>query len=147
MKAEYNSKLDKNIESFIQLRIEGKSFDEIATNLKTSKQSLIEWNKQQFIRKSIEEGKAFKINTLVKTYQFDLANRVSNYLKLSKRINDELATRDLTSISTESLLKMSINNDGRLRELINTNQQIGHNERAYSIAKIGDGFFGLNLDE
>jgi len=41
MKAEYNTKLDKNVEAFIQLRIEGKSFDEIATELKTTKQTLI----------------------------------------------------------------------------------------------------------
>ena len=72
MKAEYNSKLDKNIEAFIQSRIEGKSFDEIATELKTTKQTLIDWNKKELVRNAIAEGKAFKINTLVKTYKFDL---------------------------------------------------------------------------
>lgn len=65
MKAEYNTKLDRNMEAFIQLRIEGKSFDEIATDLKTTKQTLIEWNKKELVRNAINEGRAFKINTLL----------------------------------------------------------------------------------
>ena len=83
MKTEYNSKLDKNIEAFIQMRIEGKSFDEIANELKTTKQTLIDWNKKELVRNSITEGKVLKIHTLVKTYKFDLSNRVQTYLQLS----------------------------------------------------------------
>lgn len=48
MKTDYNSKFDKNIEAFIQSRIEGKSFDEIATELKTTKSTLIDWNKRNW---------------------------------------------------------------------------------------------------
>ena len=56
MKAEYNTKLDKNIEAFIQSRIDGKSFDEIANDLKTTKQTLIEWNKKELVSNAIAEG-------------------------------------------------------------------------------------------
>lgn len=147
MKADYNSKMDKNIEAFIQLRIEGKSFDEIAGELKTTKQTLIEWNKTGSIRSAIEEGKAFKINTLVKTYKFDICNRAKTYLQLSKKINDELLNRDLKEISTDLLLKMSIANDNRLKELVNTNYEVGKNDRCYSVSKFGDGFFKIIGDE
>ena len=118
MKTDYNTKLDKNIEAFIQCRIEGKSFDTIATDLKTTKQTLIDWNKKELVRNAIIEGKAFKINTLINTYKFDLNNRVQTYLQLSKKINDELANRDLTDISTDTLLKMSIANDNRIHDMV-----------------------------
>jgi len=147
MKAEYNTKLDKNVEAFIQLRIEGKSFDEIATELKTTKQTLIDWNKKELVRIAIDEGKAFKINTLVKAYKFDLNNRATTYLQLSKKINDELLSRDLTDISTDVLLKMSIANDGRIKEMVNNRYEVGKNERCYTIRKFGDGFFEINFDE
>ena len=54
-------KMEKNIEKFIELRIAGNSFDEIAKELQTSKQSLIEWNKKVNVRTAINEGQAFKI--------------------------------------------------------------------------------------
>ena len=149
MKAEYNSKLDKNIEAFIQSRIEGKSFDEIATELKTTKQTLIDWNKKELVRNAIAEGKAFKINTLVKTYKFDLTNRVQTYLQLSKKINDELLNRDLTDISTDTLLKMSIANDNRLNEIVkDKNFTIGvPSIEVLEYSSDPDNYFCLKADE
>lgn len=147
MKAEYNSKLDKNMEAFIQLRIEGKSFDEIATELKTTKQTLIYWNKKELIRNAINEGKAFKINTLIKTYQFDFTNRVKTYLELSKKINTELLNRDLTEINTDVLLKMSIANDSRINDMIQGKKiDVGESENTIYMND-GDNFFELKFDE
>lgn len=147
MKAEYNTKLDKNIEAFIQKRIEGKSFDEIANDLKTTKQTLIDWNKKELIRNAINEGKAFKINTLIKTYQFDYTNRVKTYLELSKKINTELLNRDLTEINTDVLLKMSITNDTRLYEMIKGKKiDVGESESTIYMND-GDNYFELKFDE
>ncbi len=147
MKAEYNTKMDKNLEAFIQLRIEGKSFDAIATELKTTKQTLIEWNKKEFVKNAIAEGKVFKINALVKAYKFDLSNRVQAYLQLSKKINNELLGRDLTDISTDALLRMSIANDNRVREIIkDCNTTIGENQMDLRVFS-SDGYFDLQADE
>jgi len=140
-------KFDKQIEEFIQMRIEGKSFDEIATWLKTAKQTLIEWNKQVLIRETITTGKVIKINTTVKTFQFDLQNRLQTYLQLSKKINDELLQRDLTLINTDVLLKMSIANDGRVKELIDKNVIIGNNQSVWEVGSDRDGFFNMDLGE
>lgn len=139
-------KFERQITEFTELRIEGKSFDEIAVILKTSKQTLIDWNKQIQVKETIDTGRAIKINSIVKTFQFDLNNRLQTYLQLSKKINDELLQRDLTTVTTDTLLKMSIANDGRVKELINKNVQIGENERIISFDS-GDGFFNLQLDE
>ena len=140
-------KMEKNIGRFIELRIAGNSFDEIAKELQTSKQSLIEWNKKVEVRTAIDEGKAFKINTLVRANNFDLENRLKSYLKLSKKINDELLKRDLFQVSTETLLKMSISNDTRLKELVNKNFEIGQNPEILDFGSGGDGYFHLRLDE
>ena len=138
-------KFEKQIEEFIQKRIEGKSFDEIAIDLKTTKPTLVGWNKQLEVKNSIHEGQAIKINSIVKTYSFDLANRLRTYLQLSKRINDELAIRDLTQVNTETLLKMSVLNDTRVKEMVNKNVEIGESE---CNADFNQGeFFNLKLDE
>ena len=118
---DYNSKLDQIIESFIQMRIEGKSFDDIAAELKVSKQSLIEWNKKEIAREAIKEGKAFRINALVKAHNFSLENRLRAYLALSDKINTELLNRDLTNdfeLPTAQLLKMSLSNDARIFDIL-----------------------------
>ena len=140
-------KFTKQIEGFIQLRIAGNSFDDIATTLKTSKQTLIEWNKQMNVRDTINDGKAIKINSVVKTYQFDLVNRLNNYLQLSKNINDELLKRDLTTINSDTLLKMSIANDGRLKDLLDKPIQFGKKCNVTSMNMDNDDFFSMQLDE
>ncbi len=147
MKAEYNTKLDKNIEAFIQSRIDGKSFDEIATELKTTKQTLIDWNKKELVRSAINEGKAFKINTLVKAYKFDVSNRVQTYLQLSKKINDELLNRDLKEISTDVLLKMSIANDNRAKEILGKSIEFGQDCNIIDLESSKDNYFKIVLDE
>lgn len=139
-------KLEKNIEKFIELRIAGYSFEEIAKELQTSKQTLIEWNKKMEVRNTIQEGKAFKMNNLVKANNFNLENRVKSYLKISKKINDELLKRDLFKVPTETLLKMSIASDNRLRELLNKSFQIGNNPGIIDF-ELNDGYFNIKLDE
>jgi hypothetical protein len=141
-------KMQKNIERFIELRIAGNSFDEIAKELQTSKQSLIEWNKKVEIRTAIVQGKAFKINSLVKAHNFDLENRLKSYLELAKKINDELLKRDLFKVPTTILLKMSIANENRLKEMVvNKSIEIGANPGILDFGYNEDGFFHLKLDE
>lgn len=139
-------KIEKQIADFIQMRIEGKSFDEIAKELKTSKSTLIEWNKKLDVKNEITEGKALAINNIVKAFEYDKQTRLKALLKLSKKINDELLNRDLTDISTDTLLKMSIANDGRITGIVNNTFKFGSNEIPdWGINK--DGFFTMQLDE
>jgi hypothetical protein len=147
MKTEYNTKLDKNIEAFILLRIEGKSFDDIAKELKTSKSTLIDWNKKVEVRNEIQQGKAIKINTIVKAYEFDKQTRLKTLLSLSKKINDELSKRDLTSVSTDVLLKMSIANENRVNEIVNNSFEFGFNPSFHKAGIKETGFFEMQLDE
>jgi len=140
-------KIEKLIVDFIQLRIEGKSFDEIAKALKTSKSTLIEWNKKVEVRNEIKQGKALAINTVVKAFAFDRQTRLKTLLELSKKISDELLSRDLTSISTDTLLKMSIANDNRVSEIVNTTFEFGFNPSYHTVGINEAGFFKMQLDE
>lgn len=140
-------KQENQIEKFIELRIEGKSFDAIAKELKTSKQTLLEWNKEVKTRNAVEVGKTLKINNIVKSFGFDLQNRLSGYLELSQRIKDELAKRDLTTFNTETLLKMSIGNDERIKSLVDKNFEFGKNKSLFDFGTNENGFFNMSLDE
>lgn len=140
-------KFDKNIEAFIMMRIEGKSFDEIAIALKTSKQTLIDWNKQVKVRDNIQEGKAIKLNSIVKAYKFDVQNRLDAYLQLSNKIKDELLSRDLSDVPADKLLQMSIANDGRIKETIKGNIMIGRQWGLITVGEDEDGYFMMQVDE
>ncbi len=140
-------KLEKQIADFIQLRIEGKSFDEIAKELKTSKSTLIAWNKKVDVRNEITEGKAIALNNIVKAFAFDKQTRLKSLLQLSKKINDELLKRDLTDISTDTLLKMSIANDSRITSIVSNTFEFGFNQSCHEFGINEDGFFKMQLDE
>ncbi len=70
---------------------------------------------------------------MVKAHNFNLENRLTTYLQLSKKINDELVNRDLSNLGTVTLLKMSIANDSRLKELVNKNYEIGQNSAIFDL--------------
>ncbi len=140
-------KFEANIEQFIQMRVEGKSFDCIAKELKTSKGTLIEWNKRFEVRDAIKAQQTLKLNTLVKAFEFDRTKRLETYLQLSQKINSELLTRDLTQIPAEKLLAMSISNDSRIMALIDKPVQLGKNAMFYNAGHDLDGFFYLSLDD
>ena len=139
-------KIEKQITDFIQLRIEGKSFDEIAKSLKVAKSTLIEWNKIAEVKNSIKEDRAIAINTVIKAFNYDRQARLKALLQLSKKINDELQQRDLKEIATDKLLQMSISNDGRISKLTDKTIEIGNNPNIITFDK-GDGFFEMALDE
>jgi predicted transcriptional regulator len=140
-------KFEKQIERFIELRIEGKSFDEIAKELKTAKQTLIEWNKQFDVRDTIKVQKALKLNALVKQFEFDRMQRLKTNLEFSQKLHQELASRDLSQIPTPKLLDMALLQENRVKGLIGETIRIGINNSFVNIGENLDGYFHLELDD
>lgn len=140
-------KFEKQIERFIELRIEGKSFDDIAKELKTSKQTLLEWNKQFEVRDNIKNQKALKLNALVKQYEFDREQRLKANLEFSQKLHQELASRDLSHIPTPKLLDMALLQENRVKGLIGDGIQVGTNNSFSNIGEELDGYFYLKLDD
>jgi len=108
----------KHIDKFLEMRIEGETFDSIAKKLKVSKQTLINWSKEKNIKDTIQAGKLMKYQSILKSYQLNREAKIEKLAILSKRINEELAKRDLSDIPTEKLLKMAILQESRLDKSI-----------------------------
>jgi len=140
------TKRNQKINNFIKLRIEGYSFDKIATELKVSKQSLIAWNKDFNIRTAIDEAQKLKMDTLVKEYGFFISERLKGYLELSSKLNKELEKRELNNLSTETLIKLSIQNDTRICSLLPKSITIGEKELIpASLLENENGYFELEF--
>lgn len=140
-------KFEKQIEKFIELRILGKSFDEISKEIKTSKNTLLDWNKQFEIRATISEQKSLKINALVKHYELDRENKLKANLEFTQKLNKELASRDLTQIPTSKLLDMLIIQENRFKDSIGSFVTFGINPSFGSVGEDLDGYFGMRLDD
>lgn len=140
-------KFEKQIEQFIELRIEGKSFDDIAKDLKTSKNTLLDWNKQFEVRATISEQKSLKINALVKQFEFDRENKLRANLEFTQKLHKELSNRDLTQIPTSKLLDMLIIQENRVKDSISNYVQFGTNSSFGSVGERLDGYFSMSLDD
>ncbi|HEY5371018.1 MAG TPA: hypothetical protein VIJ75_18690 [Hanamia sp.] len=131
-------------EQFISLRIEGKSYDEIAKALCVQMPNLIEWNKDKNTRKAINEGLAIRLNDEVRTLQMGKQNRLSAMLKIYKKVIEEIEKRDLEDIPTDKLIQLSVLLNHKINDQ-NKSVEIGTNETFVSFGE-GD-YFNLNILE
>src|SRR5665213_4334360 len=113
-------------EQFISLRIEGKSYDEIAKALCVQMPNLIEWNKDKNTRKAINEGLAIRLNDEVRTLQMGKQNRLSAMLKIYKKVIEEIEKRNLEDIPTDKLIQLSVLLNQKINEQ-NKSVEIGTN--------------------
>src|SRR5258706_6973236 len=92
----------ETIAQFIHLRAQGWTFDRISAEIKTSKPTLIGWSRTyQF---EIQNLRAIETEALAEKC---LASRQQRWEQLGRdlrRVNEELAKRDLTDIPTSRLL-------------------------------------------
>ena len=95
----------ETIARFIQLRAQGWTYDRISTELKVSKPTLIQWSRQhQF---TIQNLRAVETEALAEKC---FAGRQQRWEKLGhdlRRVETELAKRDLADISTARLLGLA----------------------------------------
>lgn len=115
---------------FVNLRIEGKSFEEISNTLSIAKTELIEWNKESTTRTAIKEGLAIKLNDTVRILEMDKATRTGAMLKIYKKVIDEIESRDLSNVDTAKLIQLSVLLNQRINEQ-NSTIEIGQNNAFY----------------
>lgn len=87
---------------FIELRSSGRSFNSISSELKISKQTLIEWSKEFSIE--IKNLKSFQIDGLLRQAQCHLEGQLHQLGVVNKKICDEMSKRDFSNISSEKLI-------------------------------------------
>jgi len=91
-------------EKFIDLRAQGLSFDKIAKELKTSKQTLIDWSKE--LQNEIANRKALELETLYEKYYLLKEAKIKKYGAILSKITSELEERDFSNVPTGRLLEL-----------------------------------------
>ena len=93
-------------ERFIELRAEGRSYADIAVDLKLSKPTLIAWGKE--LQKDILNARTLRMDELFEKYAVAKAKRVEVFGKRLEAIMTELDKRDLSDCLTPTLLALAL---------------------------------------
>jgi len=89
---------------FIELRSQGLPFAKIAAELNVSKTALINWERD--FKEEIDNLRAIELEAMYDKYCLSVRKKVEFFGDVLSRIQRELETRDLSSISTEKLFAM-----------------------------------------
>lgn len=125
---------DQQKEKFIELRIGGETFDNIAKELEVSKQTLINWSKEDNVKETITTGKCIKYQSILKVYEQNREAKVDFFCKLIQNAKKELLNRDLIKLQTDKLYKLILDSENRLKELT-PSQTIGTDIFAFDMEK------------
>lgn len=117
--------LDKQ-EEVIRLRAMGYSFDSIAANLEVSKPTIMKICKDYTVE--IDNLQAEQISSTLRDATDSIEARSKLYRDLIKRLYDELAGRDLTAVSTYSLMAMLERAERSLSAIEMRNNAVGLND-------------------
>lgn len=99
------NKADKQLQ-FIELRAKGNSFDRISKTLSVSKNTLIEWSRQN--KKEIRTLANLEKDALFEAHKLNAEHQVETLGIQLAKIREELSRRDLSEISTERLLNLEL---------------------------------------
>lgn len=99
------NKADKQLK-FIELRAKGNSFDRISKKLGVSKNTLIEWSRQN--QKEISTLSNIERDALFEAYKMNQKHQIESLGIRLDKIKAELEKRDFSDISTEKLINLEI---------------------------------------
>ncbi len=100
-------------ERFIELRAEGRSYADIATELNVTKPTLIAWGKE--LQKEVANARTLRLDALFEKYAVAKGKRVEAFGKRLDCILAELDTRNLANVPTATLLKLALDYGDRLK--------------------------------
>ncbi|MCF6796612.1 hypothetical protein L1M59_10820 [Bacillus sp. ET1] len=105
----------QKIEKFMELRAKGKSFNQIAQQLKVGKQTLIDWNKE--FKEEVANRKAVEIEALQEKYFLTVQKSIEFYGSKIQRLENELKHRELLEVPTEKLFELLLKYRAALKDL------------------------------
>jgi len=105
---------NKTKERFIELRAEGCSFEHIAKELQTSKQTLINWSKEFEI--TIANLKAIQLEALQEKYYLTKKAKIGLFGEQIEKVKAELGKRDLSKVGTDKLFDVLIKLHNALKD-------------------------------
>jgi transcriptional regulator with XRE-family HTH domain len=89
---------------FMELRAQGLPLAKIAAEIKVSKTTLINWDRD--FKEEIDNLRAVELEAMYDKYDLSTRKKVEFFGDVLSRIQRELETRDLSSIPTEKLFTM-----------------------------------------
>jgi len=105
-------------EKFIEFRINGETFESIAEKLNVSKQTLINWSKDDLVKETISTARLIRHQKLLQGYGQNRDAKIEYYSSLLKKLKDELEKRDFSSLTSEKLLTVIINCENELKKSV-----------------------------
>lgn len=111
-------KKDELLERFVAMRISGKTFDEISRELEVSKQTLINWSKDEDAKDVISFGKLMRIQSTLKAFELDREARIQRLAILAQKINKELSNREFIDFETAKLLTLAVMIEKKLNDAL-----------------------------
>jgi len=93
-------------EKFIEMRAEGHSYIAIGEALGVSKTTLIQWSYD--LQVELKNRMTVRMDYLCQQYSLSKEARIKLLGELLGRVNTELASRDLSKVSTEKLFELTL---------------------------------------
>ncbi len=90
-----------NKEQFIEMRASGSSYQAIATELKVSKQTVIDWSKDFSLE--IQNLKAIHLESIYQRHLMTAQGRIQLIGEQIERVRGEVLSRSLADVPTEKL--------------------------------------------
>lgn len=115
-------------ERFIELRAEGRSYSDIAEEMKTSKPTLLDMGKE--LQREVANARTLRMEELFEKYAVAKAKRVEVFGKRLDAILAELDKRPLTDIPTAVLLKLALDYGDRMKTEVEPLEYIGEDIKA-----------------
>lgn len=103
-------------DKFIELRIEGLSYEDISKQLNISKQTLVNWSKEEDTQIQILNLQELRKEELQKKYIVTSKSRIEMLGKRLNKLLEELDKRDFKDLSTDNLIKLVILTSSKLKE-------------------------------
>lgn len=115
-------------ERFIELRAEGRSYADIAEEMKTSKPTLLDMGKE--LQREVANARTLRMEELFEKYAVAKAKRIEVFGKRLEAILAELDKRPLTDIPTGVLLKLALDYGDRMKTEVEPLEYIGNDIKA-----------------
>ena len=100
-----NTKPQETVDSFIELRAQGWSFNRISAELGVCRNTLIAWSRKHC--REIQNLRELQLDAVAESCQINRAACLEQLSEDARRIREELAKRDFNEIPTARLLTMA----------------------------------------
>lgn len=108
----------KKKEEFLALRIAGETFQAISEKLGVSKQTLINWSKEAEIKESISTARLIHYQKILRLHEQNREAKIEFFACLAHKVKQELMSRDLSEVPADKLLKIILDSEAKLNDLV-----------------------------